>query len=48
MKWLEELTELLECPICKGDLELSGNKLCCKKCKKVYLIKDKIPVLLDE
>ena len=48
MKWLEELIDLLECPICKGDLELLGNKLHCKKCNKNYLIKDKIPVLLDE
>jgi len=48
MKWLEELIDLLECPKCKGELMLFGNKLCCKNCKKTYLIKDKIPVLLDE
>jgi len=30
----KELLEILACPACKGDVELQGDKIVCKKCKK--------------
>ncbi|MDD5730439.1 MAG: Trm112 family protein [Candidatus Omnitrophica bacterium] len=42
----KELLEILACPACKGDVELKGNLIVCKKCGKKYPIKDGIPVML--
>jgi len=42
----KELLEILACPACKGDVELQGDKIVCKKCKKKYPIKNGIPVML--
>lgn len=46
----KELLEILACPKCKGDVELSekDNGLICKKCGLLYPIKDDIPVMLIE
>ncbi|KUJ96555.1 MAG: uncharacterized protein PWR24_645 [Desulfonauticus sp.] len=46
----KELLEILACPKCKGDLTLTQEEdgLICAKCKKVYPIKEEIPVLLIE
>ena len=43
-----ELLEILVCPLCKGTVELTANEqgLKCVKCKRVYPIKDDIPVML--
>jgi uncharacterized protein len=46
-----ELLEILACPNCKTKVELvkDGAALKCTQCKRVYPIKDDIPVmLLDE
>jgi len=46
-----ELLEILACPNCKTKVELvkGGTALKCGQCKRVYPIKDDIPVmLLDE
>ena len=46
-----ELLELLVCPLCKVPVELKHdeNGLKCSQCKRVYPIRDDIPVmLLDE
>ena len=46
-----ELLEILACPNCKTKVELvkNGTALKCGECKRVYPIKDDIPVmLLDE
>ena len=46
-----ELLEILACPNCKTRVELvkDGTALKCGQCKRVYPIKDDIPVmLLDE
>lgn len=44
----KELLEILICPACKGELELkqdySGLK--CQSCKRVYPVRDDIPVML--
>ena len=44
----KELLDILVCPKCKGDLELSEKEdsLNCKSCRWRYLIKDDIPIML--
>lgn len=44
----KELLEILVCPLCKAPVHLTtGNDgLKCEKCKRVYPIKDDIPVML--
>ena len=44
----KELLDILACPKCKGDIQVTekGDGLICDKCKLVYPIKDGIPVML--
>jgi uncharacterized protein len=44
----KELLDILVCPKCKGDLELSEEEdsLNCKACSLKYPIKNDIPVML--
>ena len=44
----QKLLEILACPKCKGDLELTedGDGLICRSCKLLYPIKDDIPIML--
>jgi len=44
----KELLDILCCPKCKGDIELtmSGDGLICTKCQLLYPIKDDIPIML--
>jgi hypothetical protein len=44
----KELLEILVCPLCKAPVKLTpdNNGLKCEKCKRVYPIKDDIPVML--
>jgi uncharacterized protein YbaR (Trm112 family) len=44
----EKLLEILVCPKCKGDLELTekGDGLICHACRLKYEIKDDIPIML--
>jgi uncharacterized protein YbaR (Trm112 family) len=44
----KELLEILICPACKGELELKqdGSGLKCLACKRVYPVRDDIPVML--
>ena len=43
-----ELLEILCCPKCHGDLDYDSEKntLTCRSCKKVYLVKDDIPIMM--
>ena len=43
-----ELLENLVCPVCKEPVNLTPNEdgLKCQKCKRVYPVKDGIPVML--
>jgi uncharacterized protein YbaR (Trm112 family) len=43
-----ELLEILACPNCKTPVQLvkNGTGLKCGQCKRVYPIKDDIPVML--
>ncbi|MBI3795307.1 MAG: Trm112 family protein [Nitrospinae bacterium] len=44
----KELLDVLVCPQCRGDLQLTAGKdgLVCPKCRLLYEIKDEIPVML--
>lgn len=44
----KELLDILACPVCKTKVELvkNGAALKCHTCKRVYPIKDDIPVML--
>ena len=44
----KELLDILVCPKCKGDIELTDKQdgLICRACKLLYPIKDDIPVML--
>ena len=46
----KELLEILVCPKCRGEIELTpeGNGLTCSACRLLYEIKDGIPVMLVE
>ncbi len=43
-----ELLEILACPACKADVQLTpdGSGLKCVQCHRVYPIRDDIPVML--
>jgi len=44
----KELLNILVCPECKGDLELTPAEdgLICRACEVVYPIRDEIPIML--
>jgi len=44
----KELLEILVCPLCKAPVELKQDQsgLKCVECKRVYPIRDDIPVML--
>lgn len=44
----KELLDILACPKCKGDVQLTDKQdgLVCHACKLLYPIKDDIPVML--
>ena len=44
----QELLEILACPLCKVKVELKpdGSGLKCVECKRVYPVRDDIPVML--
>jgi hypothetical protein len=44
----KELLDVLCCPQCKGDLlyEPEKDTLTCEKCRKVYPIRNNIPIML--
>jgi len=44
----KELLDILACPKCKGDLELTAPEdgLICNACKLVYPVREEIPVML--
>ena len=44
----KELLEILACPLCKEEVQLTPDEtgLKCVKCHRVYPIRDDIPVML--
>ena len=43
-----DFLEILRCPACKGIVELkpNGSALKCVDCKRVYPIRDEIPIMI--
>jgi uncharacterized protein len=46
----KELLAILVCPVCKNRINLvpDGSALKCDTCKRIYPIRDDIPVMLPE
>ncbi len=46
----QELLDILVCPVCKTPVKLTpnGSGLKCGTCRRVYPIKDDIPVMLPD
>ena len=46
----QELLDILVCPVCKTPVKLTANStgLKCQTCRRVYPIRDDIPVMLVE
>ncbi len=46
----QDLLDILVCPLCKAPVELKQdeNGLKCSQCRRVYPIRDDIPVMLPE
>lgn len=44
----KELLDILVCPVCKAPVKLTSDEkgLKCGQCKRVYPVKDNIPVML--
>ncbi|MBS1839754.1 MAG: Trm112 family protein [Acidobacteria bacterium] len=46
----QELLDMLRCPVCKAKVHLQQDKsgLKCESCRRVYPVRDDIPVMLAE
>jgi hypothetical protein len=46
----QELLDILVCPLCKTPVKLTPDKagLKCESCRRVYPVRDEIPVMLPE
>lgn len=46
----QELLDILVCPVCKAPVKLlsDGSGLKCESCRRVYPVRDDIPVMLPE
>lgn len=46
----KELLDILVCPVCKAPVKLlaDGSGLKCAACRRVYPVRDDIPVMLPE
>ncbi len=45
----KELLDILACPVCKSSLsETPTGKLQCGACRRLYPIRDGIPIMLEE
>jgi uncharacterized protein len=46
----KELLDILVCPLCKVPVQLlaDGSGLKCTSCRRVYPVRDEIPVMLPE
>ncbi len=44
----KELLDVLACPVCKAPLTAGADTLTCTACRRVYPIRDGIPILLEE
>jgi uncharacterized protein YbaR (Trm112 family) len=46
MKLDPALLDLIVCPNCRADLDVTGEELVCRGCGLAYPVRDDIPVLL--
>lgn len=48
-KFDESMLDFLCCPVCHGDFKYKEKEsvLICSKCKKEFVVKDNIPILLE-
>ena len=44
----EKLLEILACPSCKGSLVFKNETLHCQECRRIYPVRNDIPVMLIE
>jgi LSD1 subclass zinc finger protein len=46
----QELLDILVCPLCRKPLRLkeTGESLKCTECRRVYPVRDNIPILLAD
>ena len=46
----QDLLDILVCPLCKAPVKISadGSELKCQACKRVYRIRNDVPVMLLE
>ncbi len=45
----QDLLDVLACPVCKTPLKVTApDKLQCVSCRRLYPIRDGIPILLEE
>jgi uncharacterized protein YbaR (Trm112 family) len=46
----QELLDILVCPVCKTPVKFTSDNsgLKCQTCKRVYPVRDEIPVMLPE
>ncbi len=46
----KELIDILACPVCKGDIRISGDEkfILCDKCSLKYEIRENIPIMLPD
>lgn len=46
----KDLLDILVCPKCKGEIQLTENNdgLICEKCRLLYEIRDDIPIMIIE
>jgi uncharacterized protein len=46
----KELLDILVCPVCKAPVALlpDGSGLKCGSCRRIYPVRDEIPVMLPE
>jgi len=46
----KELLDILVCPVCKTSVKMTAgnNGLKCETCRRVYPVRDDIPVMLPE
>jgi uncharacterized protein YbaR (Trm112 family) len=46
----KELLDILICPVCRGELKLKDDEsgLKCQECKRVYPIRDDLPIMLKD
>ena len=46
----KRLLDILACPVCRGDIQYleERQKIKCLSCKRLYPVKDGIPVMLEE